>query len=60
MANGCRTTAPEHNFDPASGWCANNCGKRSDGRIVIHGDEKHPGREYTPQQLHDLLTKANT
>ena len=58
MANGCRTEKPGHRFDPRSGWCENECGKRDDGRIVIHGTEKHPGPTYSPEQLSHLRKQA--
>lgn len=25
-----------HDFDPVSGWCANGCGWRDDGRSAYH------------------------
>lgn len=58
--NGCRTAAPGHRYDPVSGWCLNNCGHRSDGRIVINGDEKYPGPTYTAQQLHQILEESRS
>ena len=56
--NGCRTNSPGHAFATDSGWCAHNCGHRDDGRILINGTEKHPGPDYTNEQLHELLTKG--
>lgn len=55
--NGCRTYSPGHDFDPVSGWCSHGCGHRDDGRISINGNDKHPGPEYSAQDLHDFLTK---
>ncbi len=60
MANGCRTSSPGHAFDPISGWCSRECGHRDDGRIVIHGTEKHPGPKYTPEQLHQLTQNGRS
>ena len=49
-----------HDFDPLSGWCS-RCGLRDDGRLVsFDGTEYRPGPEYTPEQLHDFLTKGRT
>lgn len=33
-ARGCRDDRTQHAFAAGSGWCANNCGVRNDGRIV--------------------------
>ncbi|GAA1733032.1 hypothetical protein GCM10009746_14140 [Microbacterium paludicola] len=30
----CYPNRPGHRFEPASGWCANGCGVRDDGRVV--------------------------
>ncbi|WYA78722.1 hypothetical protein LTDYDHKI_CDS0026 [Exiguobacterium phage phiExGM16] len=56
--NGCRTHSPGHDFSPVSGWCDWGCGHRDDGRLVIHGTEKRPGPEYTPEQLDHLQRTA--
>lgn len=59
MPNGCRTFSPGHTFDPVSGWCVHGCGHREDGRMFITArGVVAEGPEYTPEQLHDFLTKA--
>lgn len=52
-------TPHEHHFDPISGWCDYRaCPVRDDGRIVYLGTEKHPGPEYTSDQLAAFLDKG--
>ena len=56
--NGCRTWATGHRWHPISGWCENGCGWRDDGAFAHNGQIKHPGPNYTSQQLHDFHQKA--
>lgn len=61
MPNGCRKHSPGHRFDPLSGWCEYGCGARDDGRLVkADRGVIVPGPEYTPEQLTELLQRAQT
>jgi len=50
----------EHDFDPISGWCS-SCNLRDDNKLIDKGGNVYrAGREYTQDELFELLQKATT